>query len=308
MGTWPASITYCSLSSGEPVIVVGFVTTSADGSSTITNTTPSQSVIFKSQGPSCTGEIAVSSSGSTMTIELSTLPIASTFTQDVTAQTLTISGTPIVYSPTTLPGYHNTEPIEISTSFVETVNGQTTTQWGWWLIGPHGRIDPPNNRPWRTGAGNFGCIGGLLLCNAPCGDVDVGGGWFIHIPFARCSPGITGPPGWPGGPIVVGLGGPDADPPPYPEGPADPVNDDPDECDDEGIDCSMTTTTATGNYISSLTSSGMTMTTRTPVSSLTSSATISKTAYFVIAATDAVQSVIEQVFQNINPGSGTISL
>ena len=285
--------------------MIGFVTTGASGVSSITNTSPAQSIVSDTLGASCLGEIAIFTTGTTTTIDLSTLPVASTFQQETGAQTMTMSGTPVVYSPTTLPGYDNTEPIEISTSFVETVNGQTTTQWGWWLIGPHGHIDPPRTGPWRTGPGNFGCIGGLLLCHAPCGDVDVGGGWFVHIPFAKCNPGISGPPGWPGGPIVVGSGGPD-DVPPYPTGPEDPGNDDPDDCDEDGIECSKTTTSMTPSSLFSQTSSGKTTATMTPSShfSQTSSGTTSKTAYFLIAATNAVQSVIEQELRDINSEPG----
>ena len=269
--------------------MIGFVTTGTNGVSSITNTRPAQSILSDTLGTSCLGAIALFSTGTTTTIELSTLPVASTFPQETGAQTVTMSGIPVVYSPTTLPGYDNTEPIQISTSFVETVNGHTTTQWGWWLIGPHGYIDPPQTGPWRTDPGNFGCIGGPLLCHAPCGDVDVGGGWFIHIPFTKCTPGISGPPGLPGGPIVIGSGGPDDDPPPYPTGPEDPGNNDPDDCDEDGVECSKTTTT---------------ITTLNSILSQTSSGTASKTAYFLVAATNAVQSVIEQELRNINAEPG----
>ncbi|KAL9132111.1 MAG: hypothetical protein Q9175_006608 [Cornicularia normoerica] len=290
LGSWPASVTYCLQSNGQPIIMVGYVATGTNGVSTITNTSPSQSMLSATVRASCSGEIAVFSAGTTTTIELSTLPVASTFSQAVAAQTLSVNGTPVIYSPMTLPGYSNTEPVEISTSFVETVNGQTTTQSGWWLIGAYGRIDPPNNTPWRTGSGNFGCIGGPLFCAAPCGNVNVGGGWFVHMLFTKCTPGITGPPGWPGGPIVVGLGEPINGPPPYPKSPDDPRKHNPSNCDKDGIECSVPTTSATRNSISSQTSSD----------------TVSKTPYFLIAGTNAVQNVIEQALQTANPESNRL--
>ena len=265
--------------------MIGFVTTGINGLSTITNISPSQSIISDTVKSSYL--IAVTESDTTTTIELSSLPIASTFSQETAIETLTISDTPIVYSPTSLSGYSNIEPIEISTSFIETVNGQITTQWGWWLIGPYGHIDLPQDKPLRLDTSNFGCIGGPLLCNAPCGDVDVSGGWFIHITSTKCSSGITGLPGWPGGPIVFTVE-PDDDPPPYHESSGDHENDEPDNCDEEGVECSTTTSTVTKNSVSSQKSSG----------------SASKTAYFIIAATNAVQSVIERELQNANPDSG----
>ena len=232
----------------------------------------------------------MSMAGTTTNVELSTLPVASTFPPEVAAETLTISGVPVVYSPVTLPGYTNIEPAEIFTTFVEQVNGQATTQAGWWLIGPHGRIDPPTNKPWRVGPGNFGCIAGPLLCDAPCGDVDVGGGWFIHIFSNKCTPGITGPPGWPGSPIVFGSGGPDDDPPPYDDTPEGPGNEEPDDCDEDGVRCSMSTTTATQSS--------------TP--SQTSSSVISMIPYLLIAAVGADQRIIEQEIQDANSESSSI--
>ena len=303
-GTWPATVTYCLQSNGQPVLMFGFVTTGTNGMSTITNTSPSQSIVSATSGSPCLGEIAISSAGNTTIVELSTLPVASTLSQEVTVQTLTLSGTPVVYSPITLSGYNNTEPIEISTSFVETVNGQTTTQWGWWLIGPHGRIDPPVNKPWRTGSGNFGCLGGPLLCNAPCGDLDVGFGWFIHIVSSSCSPGITGPLGWPGGPIIFGSGEPGDDPPPYPESPEDPGNDDPNDCDEDGMECSTTTTTTPTSSSTSPISSTTTMTTKSSVTSQMSSSAASKTPYFLVAAGNAVQTVIEKQLQGYDAEDG----
>lgn len=288
LGIWPATVTYCMQSNNQPVLMVGFVTIGTNGISTVTNTSPSQSVVSDPTGSPCLGEVAISSAGTTTIIQLSTLPIASTLSQDAVAQIVTLSGTPVVYSPVTLSGYDNIDPIEISTGFVEIVNGHTTTQWGWWLIGPHGLIDPPVNRPWRTGPGNFGCIGGPLLCNAPCGDVDVGFGWFIHIVSGSCSPGSTGPPGWPGGPIIFGSGEPVDDPPPYPESPEDPGNEDPNECNEDEMECSTTTT----------------MNTKSSVTSQISSSAASKTPYFLIAAENAVQTLIEKQLQGYDADDG----
>lgn len=127
VGSWPASISFCSLSDGIAVVEVGFVTTFADGKSSITNTSPSQSLISTSAGLGCAGEIAVFSDGLTTTIQLSTLPSATSFPQDG-AQVLTQSGSVVQYSPQTLSGYDNPQPIKISTNFVEVINGHTTTQ------------------------------------------------------------------------------------------------------------------------------------------------------------------------------------
>ena len=285
LGNWPASITYCLQSNGQPIIMVGYMATGTNGVSTITNTSPSQSILSATVRASCSGEVAVFSAGTITTIKLSTLPVASTFSQAVAAQTLSVNGTPVIYSPITLPGYSNTEPVKISTSFVETVNNQTTTQAGWWLIGPYGRIDPPNNRPWRTDSGNFGCISEPLFCDAPCDNVNVGGGWFVHIPLTKCTPGITGPPGWPGGPIIVsGPGEPINDPPPYPKSSDDPKKYNPSNCDKDGIECSVPTITTTRNSTSLQTSSDI----------------ASKTPYFLIAAKYADQSIIERELRNVN--------
>ena len=127
VGSWPASISFCSLSDSVAVVEVGFVTTLADGKSSITNTSPSQSLITASAGLGCAGEVAVFSAGLTTTIQLSTLPSATSFPQDG-IQIVTQSGAVVQYSPETLSGYNNAQPIEISTNFVEVINGHTTTQ------------------------------------------------------------------------------------------------------------------------------------------------------------------------------------
>lgn len=127
VGSWPASISFCSLSDGVPVVDVGFVTTLADGKSLITNTSPSQTLVLDSGGLGCAGEIVVFSDGLTTTIQLSTLPAATSFPQNG-VQAVTQSGAVVQYSAETLSGYNNAQPIEISTNFIEVVNGHTTTQ------------------------------------------------------------------------------------------------------------------------------------------------------------------------------------
>ena len=215
LGSWPASISFCSLSDGVAVVEVGFVTTLADGKSSITNTSPSQSLITASAGLGCAGEVAVFSDVLTTTIQLSTLPSATSFPQDG-VQAVTQSGAVVQYSPETLSGFNNAQPVEISTNFVEVINGHTTTQGGWWLIGAYGQIEFPKDRPWKTGKG-IGCIGGPALCNMPCGVVDVGLDLFVHIDHKDCTPDETGPPGFPGGLVSFGTD-PDPDPdPPYPQ-------------------------------------------------------------------------------------------
>ena len=214
VGSWPASISFCSLSEGVAVVEVGFVTTFADGQSSITNTSPSQSLIPASSGLGCAGEIAVFSDGLTTTIQLSTLPVATSFPQD---------GVPIVtqnravvqYSPETLSGYDNPQPIKISANFVEVISGHTTTQGGWWLIGACGHIELPKNCLWKTGKG-IGCIGGPALCDMPCGVVDVGLDLFVLIDHEDCTPDETDPPGYPGGSVPSIDSDPDLDPP-YPQ-------------------------------------------------------------------------------------------
>lgn len=128
----------------------------------------------KTPGTTGIGQLVIDVSGAKSTINLSTLPPTTPLPQESGVQIVTESGVPLTYSPTTLHGYEDiTQPIEISSSFVEGVNGQTTTQGGFWLIGPHGVIVPPR---------------------------DIGGGFGIHLPDGGLPDGTTGLPGYPGGP------------------------------------------------------------------------------------------------------------
>ena len=282
---WPASVTYVSQLGGRSAVVIGFTTTGVNGVPTFTSIIPSQSFLSATAEASTIGEVVVSitNTNTSTTIEVSNIPVASTFSDVSTIQIETAGGTTIVYSPTTLPGYSNNQPIEISTSFVETVNGQTTTQSGWWLIGPYGYIDPPHNRPWGNGLGGSNCIAGPSICNTPCGVVAVGGNWFIHLPSTKCPSGETGPPGWPGGPIVTGSNGPGDTLPPYPGNPGDTGGEDPDNCDEDGAGCSTSITSSTARSSSEM-----------------SSELASKTTYVVVAAATAVQSLVIQELQNIS--------
>lgn len=296
VGSWPATITFCSLSNGVAVVGVGYVTTLADGKSSVTNTSPSQSLISESAGPGCAGEIAVFSDGLTTTIQLSTLPSATPFPQDG-AQVETQSGTAVEYIPETLSGYNNAQPIEISTNFVEVIDGHTTTQGGWWLIGAYGHIEIPKNRPWHTGQG-IGCIGGPALCDMPCGVVDVGLDLFVLIDHDDCTPDETGPPGYPGG--AVGI---DSTPdPPYPQNVED--SDDGEKTGDSEKK------TATNEEATSQDGTTMSrprsITSSLKVSSANqiSSSSASATAYMIVAAVGADQANIQQVLQAFSPANG----
>ena len=130
-GAWPASITYVSQSSSSTVVGVAFVTT-VNGTSIITTTQPQQSLV----SPTGSGYslVAITDGGSTTTLTLATLPSATLPSEPTGIQVVTQSGVPVIYSPVTLSGYSNTEPVEISTSFTETVSGQITVQSGWYVI------------------------------------------------------------------------------------------------------------------------------------------------------------------------------
>lgn len=130
-GYWPASITYVAESSSVTVVVVAFVTT-VNGTSEITTTQPQQSLIT----PTGSGYslIAITEKWSTTTLTLDSLPTATVPSEPTGVQVVTQSGIPVAYSPITLPGYSNTEPVEICTAFTETFNGQINTQGGWYVI------------------------------------------------------------------------------------------------------------------------------------------------------------------------------
>lgn len=290
----------------------GFVTTHSGGLSSVTNSIPSQTLVSTSTGLVCAGEVAVISNGLTTTIELSTLPSATPYPQSAAAasvEVITQSGVPIIYDIETLSGYQNSQPILISTDFVEVVNGQTTTQAGWWLIGYHGRIQVPKIGPWTTTGGTWGCIGGPALCDVPCGDVDIGLGFFVHLPLAGCS-GQTGPPGWPGGPIISGSL------PPFPEeGPGEDPGDDGDDDPDETtmgtvasdgqsttkIDSDETTTRTIASDGQSTTKIGSEEPS-TAASSTQYSA--SKAEYFLVASPSAAQGEIEAELKLYDPAKG----
>ena len=132
---WPASITYVAQSGNSDVVGVAFTTT-VNGTSKITTTQPQQSLITPTGSGTVYSLIAITEGGTTTTLTLSTLPTATLPSEPTGVQVVTESGTPVIYSPITLSGYSNTEPVEISTNFVETINGQTTTQGGWYVIFP----------------------------------------------------------------------------------------------------------------------------------------------------------------------------
>ena len=309
VGTWPATISFCSLSDGVAGIGVGYVTTLADGKSSVTNTSPSQSLISASAGSGCAGEVAVFSDGLTNTIQLAALPSASAFPTDE-AQIVTQSGSVVQYIAETLSGYDNAQPIEISTNFVEVINGKTTTQGGWWLIGAYGHIEIPKDHPWHIGKG-IGCIGGPALCNMPCGAVDVGLDLFVLIDHDDCTTDETGPPGYPGGVIL------DIDPipdPPYPqEGEG---ADDPEQTKSPGRDRTQKdpdkktatkkdgpTTTAEDSTLASRPRSMASSFTVSSASHISSSSAAA-TEYMIVAAVGADQTNIQQTLQEYDPERG----
>lgn len=132
---WPASITFVAETSSSTAVGVAFVTT-VNGRSMITTTQPQQSLIPATEsGSGSTYQlIAITESGTTATLTLDNLPTATLPSQPTGLQIITESGIPVTYSPITLSGYDNTEPVEISTSFTELVNGHTTIQGGWYVL------------------------------------------------------------------------------------------------------------------------------------------------------------------------------
>lgn len=303
LGTYPSSITFLTQSNGQTVVGVAFITTDSSGHSIITNTVPSQSAVG-------TGEIVVSAGGTSTTIEISTLPSATPLPSGGTDQVVTESGVPVTYSPITLSGYQDiTQPFELSTNFVEVVNGQTTTQGGFWLIGAGGVIDPPKGRPWKIG-GELGCIGGPLLCNMPGGSIDIGGGFGIHLPGLHLPKGTTGPPGYPGGPVGGASGEPDEPPPPY-EDPDDDPQTEKDQKTTANDDHTATNQQTTNQQTTDTQTSSSTITLSTGLSSVqssTQSSSASGTAeYFIIAATNAAQAEINSLLEQFDPTHGTVT-
>ena len=132
---WPASITFVAQSSSSDVVGVAFLTT-VNGTAKITTTQPPQSLISPSASGATYSLIAITVGGSTTTLTLTDLPTATIPSEPTGVQVVTESGIPVIYSPITLSGYDNTEPVEISTIFTEIVDGHTTTQGGWYVIFP----------------------------------------------------------------------------------------------------------------------------------------------------------------------------
>ena len=318
---WPASITFVSESGSVPVVGIAFITTVGGTSSFVTNTQPKQSLVTPTT--SAVGQVAIIEGNTTTTLKLASLPTASPLPQASGVQVISESGSPVTYSPLTLSGYSNSEPAEISTNFVEVINGQTTTQGGWWLIGANGIIDPPKNRPWKSdGDIGVGCIGGPLLCNTAW--VDIGGGFGVQIPGS----GEIGPPGYPGGPVDGMDDEPEESPPPYEDidTPADSSgsNGDPQDDPDEKKTADRQTTqprdkktaserekTATASsskhstissYTSRMTTFSLNTTTRATSSSPISSSA-SRAQYFINAAVNASQEKISALLKEFDPNA-----
>lgn len=334
---WPSSITFVSESNSVPVVGIAFITT-VDGTSSITHTQPKQSLISPTR--STLSQVAIVEGNITTTLKLASLPTASLLPQASGVQIISESGSPVTYSPLTLSGYSNSEPAEISTNFVEVINGQTTTQGGWWLIGAGGIIDPPKNRPWKNNGDIVGCIGGPLLCNTAW--VDIGGGFGVQIPGS----GKIGPPGYPGGPIDGVDDEPEESPPPYEDidPPADGIgsNGDPEDDPDENKTADRQTTkphdektasereqtatassskhsttssytsrvtttsslknSTTSSYTSRMTSFSVNTTTRATSSSPISSSA-SRAQYFINAAVNASQEEISALLKEFDPNA-----
>lgn len=335
---WPSSITFVSESSSVPIVGIAFITT-VGGTSFITNTQPKQSLITPTT--SAIGQVAIIEGNTTTTLKLASLPTASPLPQASGIQVISESGSPVTYSPLTLLGYSSSEPAEISTNFVEVINGRTTTQGGWWLIGAGGIIDPPKNRPWKNdGDIGVGCIGGPLLCNTAW--VDIGGGFGVQIPGS----GEIGPPGYPGGPVDGVDDEPEESPPPYEDidTPADGSgsNGDPQDDPDEkktadrqttqprdkktaserektatassskhsttfSYTSRMTTASASKHSISSSYTSRMTTFSVNTTTRATSSSPISSSAsraqYFINAAVNASQEKISALLKEFDPNA-----
>ena len=130
---WPASITFVAETSSSTAVGVAFVTT-VNGTAVITTTKPQQSLVPATESGSGYELIAITESSTTVTLTLNDLPTATLPSQPTGVQVVTDSGVPVTYSPITLSGYDNTEPVEISTTFTESIDGHTTTQGGWYVI------------------------------------------------------------------------------------------------------------------------------------------------------------------------------
>ena len=324
MQYYPSTVTFVTTTDGSTVVGVAFVTTTADGGSTITNSIPQQSAVG-------TGEVAVTMGGTTTTITLSDLPSPTPLPHNVGVDVVVESGVPVTYSPRTLTGYANlTAPFMISTTFVETVDGHTTTQAGWWLIGPGGVISPPSNKPWKPPGGDVGCLEDPNACDPNI--VIIGGGWGIHIPGLNLPKGTIGPPGYPGGKVsggsAPGEGEGEGEPPPPYEEPQEEGEEDEDEdeesssehktdqekTDQEKTDGQRTTdqkttdqkttdqkTTdqkTTDHKTASSKARPSTNASRSPTRASTASGAAE---YFIVAATGAMQAEIGSLLKNFDP-------
>lgn len=314
---WPSSVTFVSESNSVPVVGIAFITT-VGGISSITHTQPKQSLISPTR--STVSHVAIIEGNITTTLKLASLPIASLLPQASGVQIISESGSPVTYSPLTLSGYSNSEPAVISTNFVGVINGQTTTQGGWWLIGVGGSIDPPKNRPWKSNGHIVGCIGGPLLCNTAW--VDIGGGLGVQLPGS----GEIGPPGYPGGPVDGVDDEPEENPPPYEDidTPADGSgsNGDPQDNPDEKKTADKQTTqpqdkktaserekpfsssknSTTSSYTSRMTTFSVDTSTRATSSSPISSSA-SRAQYFINAAVNASQEQISALLKKFDPNA-----
>lgn len=288
--TWPASVTFVSQSGSVTVVEIGFLT-SSDGTTYVTNTQPKQSLI--SATGSGHGLIAVTESSTVTTLGLSSLPTATPLSQPTGVQVVTESGSIVTYSPYYLSGYTNSKPIEIYATFGENVNGQITSQAGWWLIGAGGEIDPPGKQPWNKGGGHSGCLLGPLFCHT--GWIIVGGGFVIPGPIF---PGPVGPPGYPGGP-VNGNGEPDDHPPPNDGG-----DDDPESEDQKTATTKPDSSWAQSSFYSATTSRPISSRTQ---SSLSSSASSQGTAqYYIVLEAGADQTPVDETLEELLPGTKSV--
>ena len=287
--TWPASVIFVSQSGSVTVVDIGFLTTS-DGTTYVTNTQPQQSLI--SATGSGLGLVVITESGTVTTLSLSSLPTATSLSPATGVQVVTQSGTVVTYSPYYLAGYTNAKPIEIYATFGENVNGKITSQAGWWLIGPDGKVDPPEKGPWPQGGGHIGCLLGPLFCHT--GWIEVGGGLIV---LGLIGLGPPGPPGYPGGPINGMNGEPDDDPPPNDDGDSDPKTQNQQsknqQTEDQQTEDQQTTTLRSISSIAQ--------------SSFTSSASSEGTAqYYIVLEAGADQVPVDQALKEVLPGTESV--
>ena len=329
LGYYPSTVTFATTHDGTSEVGIAFLTTTSGGRSIITNSVPPQSAVG-------TGLVVVTIDGTTTTVTLSSLPTPEPLPRENSVQVITESGIAVTYSPRTLSGFASlTAPFEISTAFVETINGQKTTQAGWWLIGSGGVINPPDNQPWEPpGPGGIGCLGGPLFCDPSI--MIIGGGIGIRLPGLNLPKGMIGPPGYPGG--LIGGGSdpgdsdpdPDDDPPPPYEEPGDEGDENRTDDQQKTTDEIQTTDQQTSHErttrisrqstpVSSTDSNTATRSSQSTTSNQTSmlsfstsgSSTQSTTAtgvaeYFIIAASGAAQAEINALLEQWDPSKGTV--